>query len=290
MNTLPSGFIDALVKKIGIDTEIESVLAENGGDINNAFQLKTSNGDYFVKYNSAEKYPEMFNREADALRLIKQFGDIETPNVIATGEYKNKTYLLLNHITSGNRNNNFWTLFGNYLANLHKNTAPEFGLNYNNYIGSLKQSNSQKSTWTQFFIEERLLPQIKLARDNGLAKKELSNNFERFFLQIESIFPTEKPALLHGDLWSGNFLCNKNSNPVLIDPAIYYGHREMDIAMSKLFGGFSSIFYESYNETSPLEKGWQQRIDFCNLYPLLVHLNLFGQGYLSSLLPILKPF
>ena len=170
---LSAGFIDTLARKIGKDTKIESISAENGGDINNAFQLKTSNGDYFVKYNSAEKYPEMFNREADALRLIMQFGDIETPKVIATGEYKNNSYLLLNHITSGNRNNNFWTLFGENLANLHKNTAPEFGLNYNNYIGSLKQSNSQKSTWAQFFIEDRLLPLIKLARDNGLAKKRV---------------------------------------------------------------------------------------------------------------------
>ena len=113
-------------------------------------------------------------------------------------------------------------------------------------------------------------------------------DFEELFVKLPNLFPNEKPSLLHGDLWSGNFLIKNKDTPVLIDPAIYYGYREMDIAMSKLFGGFNSDFYDYYNETFPLEKEWEERVKLCNLYPLLVHVNLFGGGYLNQVKNILS--
>jgi len=163
-------------------------------------------------------------------------------------------------------------------------------LDHNNYIGSLHQSNQKHDKWVSFFIEERLNPQLKLAYDSGKINSSILEKFEVMFLVLEEIFPVEKPSLLHGDLWSGNLMTDNFGNPCLIDPAVYFGFREMDLAMTTLFGGFDSEFYESYQRINHLETGWQERFDICNLYPLLVHVNLFGEGYLSSVKNILKRF
>ena len=182
------------------------------------------------------------------------------------------------------------SLFGKQLAQLHQNTNTSFGLEESNYIGSLLQQNNLHNNWIDFFINERLKPQIKLARDNGKIDLSTITKFERLYTKLDEIFPEEPPALLHGDLWSGNFMVDEKGGPVIIDPAVYFGHREMDIAMTKLFGGFNQQLYQSYNEHFPLEKGWEQRVDICNLYPLMVHVNLFGGGYLEQVKSILNKF
>jgi len=129
-----------------------------------------------------------------------------------------------------------------------------------------------------------------MAVGSGRLNTSLSKSFARFCNQVESIFPKEEPSLLHGDLWSGNFMVNNEGNACIYDPAVYYGHREMDIGMSKLFGGFDKAFYLAYNQEYPMEKGWERRVEYCNLYPLLVHVNLFGGGYASSVSAILSRF
>ena len=144
--------------------------------------------------------------------------------------------------------------------------------------------NTKKENWIDFFVQNRLLAQLNI----GGFSSSIKNDFEKLFDKLPDLIPQEKPSLIHGDLWGGNFLVKEHTLPVLIDPAIYFGNREMDIAMSKLFGRFNTNFYTSYNEVFPLEKGWEERVNLCNLYPLLVHVNLFGGGYLNQVKNILS--
>ncbi|HOI32255.1 MAG TPA: fructosamine kinase family protein, partial [Bacteroidales bacterium] len=236
------------------------------------------------------RYPRMFELEAKGLNLLMNNNKIRVPSVIGTGEAGQTSFILLEHIETGFPDNNFWETFGEELAHLHRETNETFGLDHDNYIGSLPQSNAPTTDWSDFFIAHRLKPQLKLAAAKNLLNSKILNDFEKLFYRLAELFPREVPALLHGDLWSGNFLCDSNQKPVLIDPAVYYGHREMDLAMSKLFGGFSPRFYESYHSAFPHEAGWQERVDLCNLYPLLVHVNLFGGGYVGQLQSSLNRF
>ncbi|RLD39817.1 MAG: ketosamine-3-kinase, partial [Bacteroidetes bacterium] len=201
-----------------------------------------------------------------------------------------ESFLILNFIQSAEMQDEFWDDFGQKLASLHRHSQKNFGLDHDNYIGSLSQSNKFHKSWADFFREERLEAQVKLARDNGRMGREMVNTFSRFYAKLDELFPKEPPALLHGDLWSGNFMVNQNGLAVIIDPAVYYGHREMDLAMSQLFGGFDASFYDAYQRNFPLENGWQQRLDYYNLYPLMVHVNLFGGSYLESVKRILVRF
>jgi len=281
---------ETLSQRLSKPVTIRSATAVGGGSINDAYHIETSSGTFFVKKNVASLYPQMFEKEAKGLEILKAANEIEVPEVVALGSQSDVSFLVLNFIRSTPMQSGFWEDFGNRLAALHKHTQNDFGLNHDNYIGSLKQSNRFHDNWPDFFREERLEAQVKLARDKGQMGRETVVAFERFYLKIEELFPEESPALLHGDLWSGNFMVNEKGWVVLIDPAVYYGHREMDLAMSQLFGGFSAEFYEAYHHTFPLEKGWQERMDYCNLYPLMVHVNLFGGSYLESVKRILARF
>ncbi len=281
---------ELLRNKLSKSIIIQSYQSVSGGDINEAYRLITSEGLFFMKLNSQSRYPAMFEREAGGLELLEKLGTLRVPKVIAFGENSDDAFLLLEHISSAAHNKNYFANLGRGLAYQHKKTAKYFGLDDDNYIGSLQQSNRHHASWTEFFAEERLRPQIRMARDRGVADSKLSRWFDSLFMRLEEIFPEEPPALLHGDLWGGNILSDEKGYPVLIDPAVYYGHREMDLGMSRLFGGFSPDFYEEYHRGYPLENGWQQRLEICNLYPLMVHVNLFGGGYLASVNSILRKF
>ena len=264
--------------------------SEGGGDINAACKLTSGLETYFIKYNDAFKYPAMFMVEAMGLNLLKKANELYIPEVIGYGETEKDAFLILEYINQGVNVNEFWHDFGHRLAQLHTHTSESFGLDNDNYIGSLHQSNNKHKIWSSFFIEERLLPQIKLARNKGEIRKLTVDRFENFFKYIEELFPKENPSLVHGDLWSGNYMVVPDGTAALIDPAVYYGHREMDIAMTQLFGGFPKEFYEGYNESYPMETNWRKRMDYCNLYPLMVHVNLFGGGYLHSVENIINKF
>ena len=250
-----------------------------GGCINNAVKLNTDKGIFFVKWNTNAK-ANMFQSEYRGLKVLKDTNTICIPDVFGFDE----NFLILEFIPPSNPDNAFWENFGRKLALMHQQTHPKFGLEFDNYIGSLHQNNEQNKNWDDFFIQKRLQAQLSI----GDFTANILSDFDKLFQKIPNIFPVEKSALLHGDLWSGNFLAKGGDIPVLIDPAIYYGNREMDIAMSKLFGGFNSKFYASYNEVFPLENGWEERIQICNLYPLLVHVNLFGGGYINQVKNILS--
>jgi len=278
-----------LAEKIGAIT-VENIAPVGGGCINETAKITTNQGLFFAKRNNAKQYPKMLEAEAKGLQLLKDTSEIKTPEVIAQKIINNTQYLILECIESRGMSKNFWNDFGKSLAKLHRHSAEKFGLDHPNYIGSLSQSNCQHSSWNEFFILERLEPQIKMAIDSKQINQSANQRFHKLFSQLETIFPIEKPSLLHGDLWNGNYLIGSKGEPCIIDPAVYFGHREMDMGMTKLFGGFTSEFYQSYNEEFSLEKDWQERTGICNLYPLMVHVNLFGGGYAMQVDSILRQF
>ena len=268
-----------------LDEEIKNVKTVTGGCINNTYLLLTESKKYFLKLNSSN-LSNLFKTEKLGLELLSSTKTIRIPKVILQEEDPEQ-YLLIEFIDSNPESINYWADFGKRLAQLHKNTSLSFGLDYDNYIGSLHQSNKQHNNWIDFFISERIKPQLKLATKNSF---ELNNYFEPLYKELKNILPNEKPALLHGDLWSGNQMPDEKGRPCIYDPAVYYGNREVDLAMTTLFGKFPNEFYISYNNEYPLIQGWKDRLDIHNLYPLLVHLNLFGSSYLGQIKQILKRY
>lgn len=260
-----------------------------GGDINEAFILHSANTKLFLKINEVEKR-DMFEKEFNGLHLLRTPNAIAVPQPLLTGKSGTHIYLLMECIEKGTASTGFWQLFAQQLAALHKNTADKFGLDHDNYIGSLHQKNKQSIVWSEFYAEQRILFLIKKAFDDKKCDSSDIRMADRLCSKLDSLFPIEPPSLLHGDLWSGNFMVNKNGDPVIYDPAVYYGHREMDIGMSLLFGGFDKNFYNYYNEAWPLEQHWESRVSLTQLYPVLVHLNLFGGHYYQSARDILKTY
>ncbi len=273
-----------------LNSPIKKIQRLYGGSINNAYALQCGRPSYFIKFNERGRYPGMFASEIKGLNLLRQTNALRIPEVICQGELIDQSFLLLEYIEAGNKEPPFWEIFGRSLAKLHQNHSDSFGLDHSNYIGSLPQSNKVHTSWSNFFIEERLIFQEKMAVDNGRMNNQESKLLSGIYKVLPELFPVEPPSLLHGDLWSGNFLNDQSGEPVIFDPAVYFGHREMDIAMSHLFGGFHKRFYQAYHEAYPLQKGWEERLGICNLYPLLVHVNLFGGAYLSRVKSVVKRF
>jgi fructosamine-3-kinase len=228
----------------------------------------------------------MFETEAKGLNLLSSSNSFRIPEVISVGEIDNQSYILMEFIDSGSATNTFWDKFANCLVSLHKNTHESFGLDHSNYIGRLPQYNFEESIASDFYIQQRLVPQFKMSFDKGYVFKDL----DRFYSIISEEIPNEAPSLIHGDLWNGNYLISDKGEPSLIDPAIAYAPREMDLAMMKLFGGFSSDVYSMYNERFPLPDQWEERTKLWQLYYLLVHLNLFGSGYYHQVHTIVKQY
>lgn len=289
---ISSRLITALNEKlheIGLTkSTIQKVKPISGGSINDAYALITAEQSFFVKINTAKNYPSFFEKEQRGLLLLDESSSLTVPKVYFTGATEDLIYLVMELIVPGEMKSNFWEIFAEGLASLHKKTNSQFGLEYNNFMGSLVQKNDFRPDWLSFFVENRLQDQVKRAFDKGLLDAILLANFDQLYKKLTNLLPEEPPSLLHGDLWSGNFMVGEGGEPVIMDPAIYFGHREMDIAMMHLFGGFDRKLFAAYNELYPLQKGWEKRIEIYNLYPLLVHVNLFGGGYLSRLKAVLK--
>ena len=258
--------------------KINNITSLSGGDINDVFLLNTTEGKKVVKVNSATKFPGMFEAEMAGMKALKSAEAIDVPQMIAVYTESEYSCLLMEHRETGSRSSNFWTVFGKQMADLHKNTQPKFGFSEDNYIGSLPQQNNEHENIVDFYIEERLEPQFKLAKEQAY---DLGDT-KKFYSELYNLIPQEKPALIHGDLWNGNYLVNAEGSPCLIDPAVAYAPREMDLSMMKLFGGFDSVLFNTYFEEFPVEKGFDDRVPIWQLYYLLVHLNLFGTGYLGS--------
>lgn len=288
LSSVPAAIQNELITFLNADLKNFSFCS--GGCINNGGKLETSAGIFFLKWNDSKKFPSMFEAEARGLKLLAGPDVIKIPKVILTREVGSFQFLLLELINEQRKSSTYWKKLGEQLASLHKNSSSHFGLDHNNYIGSLPQTNTLKTNWIDFFIECRLEAQLKRALDTAKIQRDVSQAFQALYKKLPSLLPTEKPSLLHGDLWSGNLITDNKGEPCLIDPAVYFGHREAELAFTKLFGGFSSEFYENYNNNFPLIKGYAQRFDIYNLYPLMVHFNLFGGEYLSQVVSILRRF
>ena len=266
-----------------------------GGDINDAFVLKLKNDKHiFMKINSSVN-ADFFKAEAVGLAAISKTGAIRTPIVLGYGTDNGTQFLLLSYIESVGRNNDFWELFGVQLAAKHRADTNShvlggrFGFNSDNYIGKNNQINSPHGSWIGFYRECRLMPQFRTAEkyfDIAYIK-----SISRFLDRLDTLLiEPDRPSLLHGDLWSGNFITGSDGEAWLIDPAVYVGRREADIAMTELFGGFNNRFYSAYKEAAPFQYGYEDRRDIYNLYHLLNHLNLFGGPYLSSVKNIINRY
>lgn len=280
-----------ILESCGIDTSGGiKVNPLSGGSINEVFKVVTEDTVVCIKLNSASRFPDMFDKEANGLIAMDVEGGPMVPRPIATGNIEDDAYLVMEYIPGGRQRVSFWDEFGNTLASLHKHTADSFGWEEDNYIGSLHQLNDERKSWPVFFGECRIMPQVKMAVDGRQLGMKQANELESLTIRLGDLLPDEPPALIHGDLWSGNFMVADGGQPCIFDPAIYFGSREMDIAMSKLFGGFNSEFYDAYNHHFPMEKGWEDRIDLHNLYPLLVHVNLFGGGYVGQVNSIVNRY
>jgi fructosamine-3-kinase len=277
--------------KLNLNISSFQLHSVGGGSINDTYQVTINqNIHFFLKTNSATKFPGLFQKEKAGLEFIHRQKLIHVPAVIACDETDNCPLLLLEWINKGIKTEKFWKDFGKQLAALHHATHSHFGFFEDNYMGALPQTNNPQKSWIDFFIEHRLKPQIQMAQGKKLLSAKHISHFESLYPKLAEVFNEEKPSLLHGDLWSGNYMCNQNSEPVLIDPAVYFGHRSMDLAMTTLFGGFDKSFYDSYHYYFPFPSNYYQQWDVCNLYPLLIHLNLFGSGYLGQVERILKKF
>jgi fructosamine-3-kinase len=287
--------VEALLKQEGIidpEQEIQAFQRQHGGSINDSFLLRTSGAKYFVKISHRKDLKDFFECERRGLELLRNASGLSVPEVIALikDEDDSIELLVLDFLEEGNPSPDFWKNFGRELAFLHQNSSDYFGLEYNNYIGSLPQSNKKHEDWINFFIHERLDAQYRLARSQNYLDEQFGKDLDRLYGKLDQIIPKEPAALLHGDLWSGNYRVMGSGEAAIFDPAVYYGHREVDLAMMHLFGGFHRSLFDAYHEAYPLTVEWQERIDLFNLYPLLVHVNLFAGSYTSRVKQVLKKY
>jgi fructosamine-3-kinase len=251
----------------------------SGGDINEAQELTLADGRTVFAKTNRHADPEMFPAEARGLEWLREAGALRIPRVLAAAP----AFLVLEPIAPARRRADFDEQLGRGLAALHRFGAPGFGLDHDNFIGRLPQENAPAPSWPEFYRRNRIEPQLRLAVDAGLATPRLRQGCERLFSRLEQLVgPAEPPARLHGDLWGGNLLVDDQGAPCLIDPAVYGGHREVDLAMMRLFGGFGARVFEAYDEAWPLAEGHEGRVPLYQLYFLFVHLNLFGGSYLAS--------
>lgn len=294
---------EALVSLFGSSVAIAHTDRLSGGDINKAYGLTLNNGEHIFMKANAKENASFFTAEAAGLVAIADTGAIGTPEILCTGtddgEHVGYSFLLLRFIESGKKKADYWERLAYNLAAMHsadssafvqkEGLSGKFGFYQDNYIGSRAQDNTPEETWLSFYREQRLAPQFKAA-DSYFTEEDrkkitkLLDNLEKFVIEPDS------PALLHGDLWSGNVLCGSDGKAMLIDPACYVGHPEADLAMTELFGGFPNLFYDAYKEEKPLQPGYEERRDIYNLYQLLNHLNLFGANYLEPVRSILSEY
>jgi fructosamine-3-kinase len=271
---------DRISQVTAVPFQIESRRSVSGGCINQGYAVTGSGLTYFVKINQASQI-EMFEAEALGLKQMLATHTIRVPTPICCGVVEDSSYLVLEWLEFGRGTTTAWEEMGRKLAAMHQaGVSEKFGWERNNTIGSTLQINTWTENWGIFFAKHRIGYQLQLAKRRG-------EGFPDYLQAIEVVQDyladrNPEPSLVHGDLWSGNAAVMETGEPVILDPATYYGDREVDIAMTELFGGFPAAFYRGYNEVFPLDEGYQRRKTLYNLYHILNHFNLFGGGYGSQ--------
>ena len=290
-----SGLNDILKTRYGSSVTVSGKKPVSGGDINRAYALLLSDGSRLFMKSNRRDNADFFRAEAEGLEALKAAGAIRVPEVIARGTDGDESFLLLEYIEEGRRSPAASEELGRRLAQMHMADTADlvpggrYGFLHDNYIGAGFQCNEPACSWTEFFIDRRLRPQFEKAEyywDSGYRK-----TIDSFLNKADGyLAEPDRPSLLHGDLWAGNYMIDSNGEPWLIDPAAYVGHAEADLAMTELFGGFDRRFYDAYRETAGIDPGYADRRDLYNLYHLLNHLNLFGGSYLYSVKSIVSRY
>jgi fructosamine-3-kinase len=277
---------------VALGSAVVSATRAHGGDINDAYDVILADGRrVFVKTN-ARADRRLFACEARGLDWLREPNAIRVPRVLAVSQHENETpFLVLERIAPATPARDFDVLLGQRLAHLHRAGATRFGFDEANFIADLPQDNTPCDTWPAFYVARRLQPRLRAAIDSGQAPASWSRDFDRLFARMPELTgPPEPPARLHGDLWAGNVLADEQGAPCVIDPAVYGGHREVDLAMLRLFGGAGPRCFAAYDETWPLAPGHPDRVRLYQLYPLLVHVNLFGGSYVHSVESALRAY
>jgi fructosamine-3-kinase len=271
----------AISEATGTRFRIQRTDAAGGGCIHQALVLQGDGERYFAKLNDPG-LADAFAAEADGLAALARAG-VRTPHVVAQGEAAGAAFLVLEHLLLGRGNEAAHRALAGKLAEMHRHTGPRFGWLRDNYIGATPQRNRESESWVEFWARERLAPQLALAAERGFGSS-LQRSGARIIAALPALLAghAPAPALLHGDLWSGNAAFLADGTPVLFDPAVYYGDREADLAMTELFGGFPAVFHSAYREAAPLDSGYRVRRTLYNLYHVLNHANLFGGGYATQ--------
>jgi protein-ribulosamine 3-kinase len=270
----------SLSATLGSEVRLDVPSSVRGGSINQAFRVESNEGPFFVKVNGGAGL-DMFKAEAEGLEELKQSESLRVPNPLAWGLSGSQAFLVLEYLELGGVGSS--VAFGEGLAAMHRVTSDQFGWYRDNTIGSTEQRNTHDADWANFFAEYRLRFQLDLAAERGAAGRAMDQGYrliERLgdFMEGYEV----EASLLHGDLWSGNYAFTRAGEPTIFDPAVYYGDREADLAMTELFGGFGRDFYAAYRQAWPLDAGYSSRKKLYNLYHVLNHFNLFGGGYLSQ--------
>lgn len=262
----------------------------SGGDISTVYHIQTTNADLVAKVTPTYQQGQLLTAEAKGLNLLAKQNTIAVPDVYELTNLDEVTALIMAYVPTKPVEDKDMVRLGQDLAALHQCMGTQYGLKHDNFIGVLPQSNQSHNRWAEFYTNERLLPQFKTANENGLLNSSEIPKVDIIIDTIKQYTEHTEPTLLHGDLWRGNYLIHEDGTPFLIDPAIYYGHSAVDIAMTKLFGGFSKDFYEAYHEIIPDSSNAQVQIDLYQLYYLLAHLNMFGLSYKGSVIQIVNRY
>jgi protein-ribulosamine 3-kinase len=270
-------------------SKITSIRPQGGGCINDNYKIIFRKETVFCKVNSATKFPQLFEKEKHGLEILRS-NNCKTPEIIECFEKDELQFLILEWIEPGARSYLFWQRLGEQLGKLHLKNNEHFGFTEDNYMGSVPQVNSSYSRWTDFFINCRLKPMVNRCKHLKMLTSEMEMKLERLFGDFPSLYEQVPPSLLHGDLWSGNVICSATGEPIFIDPAVYYGHPSVDIGMTKLFGGFEKSFYEAYFHFLKQDSNFEDQCELSNLYPLLIHLYLFGKSYLPAIETIVNKY
>lgn len=279
-----------LFQVTGDELGVTDVLMQSGGSINMSVCAQTEHGNFFVKWNELE-FLDMFEKEAKSLQFLKGKSSLRIPEVFGFGQLEEKAFLVLAFLERGAETQAYWEKLGEGLAELHQNTSDKHGFMFDNYIGKLEQKNQPETDWVGFYIERRLKAQVGKLSYEGNVSPAFEQQFATFLEKLPELLPSGTPCLLHGDLWNGNAFPT-GREATIFDPALYYGAPEMDLAMTELFGGFAQAFYTAYEMHLPISNHYKQHKELYQLYPLLVHANIFGvhSGYLAAVSRIVKRY
>lgn len=273
---------NAFESLFGKTPQVYGIHPIGGGALNQNYKILSDLGLFFVKMHPVGNLPKLFESEQLAIKSIRKTSTVAAVNPIGIVEFNDKKIFFLDFVEQTPPSKNFWGDFGTSLANLHKCSRVNFGFGEDNYLGSYLQKNKPSNNWDSFYIHNRLMPAVKSASKQLLLNESHQGKFERFNDLAEFAFTQEAPSLLHGNLRRHHVLTSHEGNALLCNPSSYYGHREMDIAMTKMSGGFEQAFYEAYFATYPLSSDWEIRLDFCQIYYELVNLCNYGAPYLPA--------